>query len=84
VRLLFRGQPLANAQVERSDGITPIPQKEIPVFTTDHDGIADIPIEKPGPQLLAVDHRVKPSGTPELADSDLYNATLFFTVSAPK
>ena len=37
-----------------------------------------------GPQLLAVDHRVKPSGPLELADSDLYNATLFFTVSAPK
>jgi nickel transport protein len=54
------------------------------VFTTDHDGIADIPIERPGPHLLAVDHRMKPSGPPELADSDLYNATLFFTVSAPK
>jgi nickel transport protein len=84
VHLLFRGRALANAQVERGDGITPIPQKEIPVFTTDNNGIADSPIEKPGPQLLAVDHLVKPSGTPELADSDLYNATLFFTVSEPK
>jgi nickel transport protein len=84
VRLLFRGQPLVGAKVERGDGITPIPEKELPVFTTDGDGITDIPIDKPGPQLLAVDHLVKPSGTPNLADGDLYNATLFFTVAAPK
>ncbi|MBV8934899.1 MAG: DUF4198 domain-containing protein [Alphaproteobacteria bacterium] len=80
VRVIFRGQPLANAQIELTDGLTPIAQKNIPVFTTDRDGDADIPIDRSGPQLLAIDHRVKPSATPELADGDLYNATLFFTV----
>jgi hypothetical protein len=36
-----------------------------------------IPIEKPGPILLAVDHRVIPSATPEIAAADLFNATRF-------
>ncbi|MBV9374502.1 MAG: hypothetical protein JO320_05515 [Alphaproteobacteria bacterium] len=54
----------------------------IPIFRTDRDRVADIPVDRPGPQLLAIDHRVKPSATPELADGDLYNATLFFTVDA--
>ncbi|MGC2202157.1 MAG: hypothetical protein WA633_18725 [Stellaceae bacterium] len=50
---------------------------------TDRGGFAEISIDTPAPQLLAVDHRVSPSGTPELAGRDLYNATLFFRV-APK
>jgi uncharacterized GH25 family protein len=82
VRVLFRGHPLANAEIERTDGVTPIAQKDIPLFTTDRDGVAEIPIETPGPQLLAIDHLVNPSVTPELADGDLYNATLFFNVDA--
>jgi nickel transport protein len=81
VRVIFHGQPLANAEIERTDGITPMPQQDIPVFQTDSNGVADIVIERPGPQLLAIDHVVQPSATPELADKDLYNATLFFIVS---
>jgi len=78
VRVLFRGQPLAGAEVERGDGVTPMKEEDIPRFKSDGDGIAAIPIVKAGPLVLAIDHRVAPSGTPELAAADLYNATFAF------
>ena len=81
LRLLFRGSPLASAEIERGDGLTAMKEEDIPRFTTDRDGIAVIPIEKPGPVLLAVDHRVVPSATPEIAAADLFNATLWFVVA---
>ena len=81
LRLLFRGSPLAGAQVERGDGVTAIKEAEIPRFSTDRDGITVIPIEKPGPILLAVDHRVVPSGTPGIAAADLFDATLWFLIA---
>jgi uncharacterized GH25 family protein len=80
VRVLFQGKPLTKAQVERGDGVTPVKEADIPRFTTDGEGIATIPIVKRGPVLLAIDHRVTPSATPELAAADLYNATLWFSV----
>ena len=54
---------------------------DIPRFKTDADGVATIPVAKAGPILLAVDHRVSPSETPEIAMADLFNATLWFAVS---
>jgi uncharacterized GH25 family protein len=78
VRVLFRGRPLADVMVERGDGLTKMAEEAIPKFKTDVEGIADIPIEKPGPTLLVVDHRVTPSATPEQASVDLYNATFWF------
>jgi hypothetical protein len=57
-----------------------VSEKDIPKFRTDQDGIAAIPILKSGAHLLAIDHRVTPSQTPELAATDLYNATLWFSV----
>jgi uncharacterized GH25 family protein len=78
VRVLFRGQPLAGAEVECGDGVTPIKEEDIPRFKSDGEGIAMIPIVKAGPVVLAIDHRVAPSGTPELAAADLYNATFSF------
>ena len=80
VRVLFQGVPLANIAVERTNGITPIKEEDIPQFTTDQDGISLVPIANPGPQLLAVDYKVSPSKTPTLADADLYNATFSFVV----
>jgi nickel transport protein len=82
VRVLFRGQPLAGADVERSDGVTPMKEDAIPRFKSDGDGIAAIPIVKWGPVVLAVDHRVTPSGTPEIAAADLYNCTFAFATAA--
>jgi hypothetical protein len=81
LRLLFHGSPLAGAQFERADGLTAIKEEDIPRFTTDRHGIAVIPIEKSGPILLVVDHRVVPSATPEIAAADLFNATLWFVVA---
>ena len=80
VRVLFKGQPLASVAVERTDGVTPIKEEDIPRFTTDKDGVAQVPIVSAGLQLLAVDYKVSPSETPGLAQTDLYNATLSFTV----
>jgi uncharacterized GH25 family protein len=80
VRVLFRGQPLAGAEVERGDGLTPMKEDELPRFKTDADGVATIPLPKAGPVLLAIDHRVAPSETPDLAAADLYNATLWFAL----
>ena len=39
-----------------------------------------ISLPKAGPVLLAIDHRVAPSETPDLAAADLYNATLWFAL----
>jgi len=80
VRVHFRGRPLAEAMVERGDGLTKMAEEAIPKFKTDADGIADVPIVKSGPALLVVDHRVTPSSTPEQASVDLYNATFWFNV----
>jgi nickel transport protein len=82
VRVLFRGQPLAGAEVERGDGVTPMNEADIPRFKTDGDGIATIPIVKWGPTLLVIDHRVAPSGTPEIAAADLFNSTFAFATTA--
>ena len=53
-------------------------EDELPRFKTDADGVATIALPKAGPVLLAIDHRVSPSDTPDLAAADLYNATLWF------
>lgn len=81
LRVLFRGQPLAGAEVERGDGTTKVAEKDIPRFATGADGVASIPIVEAGPQLLVIDHRVTPSATPDQADADLFNATLWFTTA---
>src|ERR1700704_6251361 len=82
VRVLFRGQPLAGADVERGGGVTSMKEEDIPRFKSDGDGVATIPIVKVGPVVLAIDHRVTPSGTPEIAAADLYNCTFAFTTPA--
>ena len=78
--MLFCGQLLAGAEVERGDGLTPVREDELPRFKTDADGVATIPLPKAGPVLLAIDHRVAPSETPDVAAADLYNATLWFAL----
>jgi nickel transport protein len=78
LRVLFRGEPLVGGKVERGDGLTPVPEDQIPRFTTDADGIAAIPIVKSGPMQLVIDHTVMPSATPGLAGKDMFNATLWY------
>lgn len=80
--MLFRGKPLAGGKVERGDGLTPVPEDDIPRFTTDADGVAAIPIVKAGPTQLAIDHEVSPSATPDLATVDMFNATLCYQIPA--
>jgi uncharacterized GH25 family protein len=79
VRVLFRGQPLVGALVERGDGTTRMREDDIPKFKTDAEGVATIPLQRSGPTLLVVDHRVTPSATPGQASVDLYTATFWFS-----
>jgi uncharacterized GH25 family protein len=80
VKVLFRGKPLAGAEVERGDGITAVPEKDIPRFKTDDEGVASVPIVGTGAHLLVIDHKVTPSAVPDQANSDRFNATLWFEV----
>lgn len=84
IKVLFRGKPLPDAEVERGDGKTAVAEKDIPKFKTDGDGLAAVPIVKTGPHLLVIDHRASPSATPDQATADLYNATLWFSVEAKR
>ncbi|HXH47286.1 MAG TPA: DUF4198 domain-containing protein [Bradyrhizobium sp.] len=81
VKVLFKGKPLSGAAVERGDARTAIAEKDIPRFKTDADGVASIPIVKPGPCLLVVDHRDGPPATPDQVTAELTNATLWFVVA---
>lgn len=84
VKVLFRGEPVANAAVVRSDGETVIAQDRLPTFRSDAAGIAAIPIEKAGGEVLSVTRRVSPSAVPALADADTFSATLAFTLDQPR
>ena len=81
LKVLFHGKPLEGAEVERGDGVTVVAEKDIPRFTTDADGVAAVPLVRTGPHLLVIDHKVTPSASPDQANADLYNATLWFSVS---
>lgn len=78
LKVLFQGKPLSGVDVERGDGVTVVAENDIPRFATDADGIASIPIVKAGQHLLVIDYRVSPSATPDQANADLFNATLWF------
>lgn len=80
LRVLFRGKRLAQAKIERGDGLTVVPEADIPRFATDSNGVAEVPIVKAGPMQLVIDHEVAPSATPGLARKDLFNATLWYVV----
>ena len=81
VKVLFRGKPLAGAEVERGDGVTAVPEKDIPRFKTDGEGVASVPIVSAGAHLLVIDHKVTPSATPDQANFDMFNATLWFSTA---
>jgi nickel transport protein len=80
LKVMFDGKPLAGGEVEHGDGKTVVAEKDIPRFKTDADGVAEVPIVNAGPQLLVIDHKVTPSGSPDQANTDMFNATLWFSV----
>ena len=77
LHLLFRSIPLAGGRIERGDGV----REKRTFLHLPLTGIALTRIDKPSPMLLAVDHRVVPSRTPDIAAADLFNATLWFVVA---
>jgi uncharacterized GH25 family protein len=84
LKVLFHGKPLSGIDVERGDGVTAVAEQDIARFATDADGIASMPVVKAGPHLLVVDHRVTPSATPDEANADLFNATLWFNTATAR
>lgn len=84
VRVLFRGQPIAGAEVARSDGETVVAETALPRFKADAQGVVTIPIEKAGGEVLSVTRRATPSVTPDIADADTYSATLAFSLDGPR
>lgn len=84
VRVLFEGRPLAGSDVVATDGANFKSEADQARATTDADGIAVVPLRSAGPQVLGASHRVAPSQTPPLADTDSYSATFAFTVTDPK
>ncbi|MDF2598107.1 MAG: putative ABC-type Co2+ transport system, periplasmic component [Methylobacterium brachiatum] len=84
VRVLFEGRPLSGADVVATDGATFKSEADQARAATDAAGEATVPLRAAGPQVLAVNHRVAPSQTPALADTDTYSATFAFTVADPK
>lgn len=81
IKVLLQGKPLPGVDVERGDGVTHVAEKDIPRFTTNADGVASVPIVKAGAHLLVIDHKVSPSATPDQANGDMFNATLWFTTT---
>jgi nickel transport protein len=81
VKVLFRGKPLAGGEVERGDGVTAVPEKDIPRFKTDGEGVASVPSVNAGAHLLVIDHKVTPSAAPDQANLDTFNATLWFSTA---
>ena len=80
LKVMYQGKPLAGVDVERSDGVTVVAEKDIARFATNADGVASIPIVMAGQHLLVVDYRSSPSATPDQANADLFNSTLWFVV----
>ena len=77
VSVLLHGMPLTNAEVRVEDGTTLMADKDVPVYHSGADGIANVPIERRGSYVLAVEYRTE-GRDPQLAASDQYNATLAF------
>ena len=81
VKVLLRGKPLANIGLEIRDGATPLEEKDIPRYATNAEGIAEVPIDKAGWQVIGVDYE-EPSPNTELVDMQKIVATLSFHLDA--
>jgi len=51
--VLLHGMPLTNAEVRVEDGTTLMADKDVPVYHSGADGIANVPIERRGSYVLA-------------------------------
>lgn len=80
VLVLFHGKPLVGGLVENGDGHTVIPEDKVPRYQTGPDGIAQVPIDHSGLQLLAIDYSV-PAANPSSTPASLFNATFAFVVA---
>jgi nickel transport protein len=79
VRVLYEGKSVEGIGVEIGDGVTARKEEEIPRYMTNGNGIARVPIEKAGLQVIVVDYSAA-SAHPDLADKELMAATLSFIV----
>jgi len=79
VLVLFHGKPLVGGLVENGDGHTVIPEDKVSRYKAGLDGIAQVPIDHSGLQLLAIDYSV-PAANPA-TPANLFNATFAFVVA---
>jgi nickel transport protein len=79
VKVVFGDKPLAGVGVEIGDGKTKMKEEDIPRYQTDRDGIAELPIDHRGLQLIAIDYKTPPTH-PDLADHDDFSASLVFVI----
>lgn len=77
VRLVIDGKPVAGTRVRYSDGVEPLAAEKVPFVKTDKDGMAEIPLERKGPYLIATDPTVAPSA-PTLSTGDHVYVALSF------
>ena len=78
VLVVFDGKALEAAElaIVALDGVL---SHDTPGIKTDPNGIAELPLEKIGTQIIRVSHDV-PSKDPDLADIDSFSATVVFDV----
>lgn len=82
VRVEFKGQPLANANVEATyDGFSDEPDQFATSGMTDETGMIDIPLSHPGLWIVTVKHKV-PHEDPLLCDYHVFGHTLTFWVDS--
>lgn len=79
VRVLLYGRPLVGIPVDATDGVTPPVDDAVPRYTTNHEGVAHIPIPHAGPLLLVVEYE-EPGRHPDEAAVDRYHATFHVTL----
>ncbi|MDX2142476.1 MAG: DUF4198 domain-containing protein [Rhodospirillaceae bacterium] len=80
VRVVIDGKPIAGTRVRYSDGIELIHPEKVPFVKTNDDGVAEIPLARKGPYMIATDPNVDPMH-PELAEVDHVYVALSFDLS---
>lgn len=77
VKLVIDGKPIAGTRIRYSDGIEALAAEKIPFAKTDKDGVAEIPLERKGPYMIATDPTVPPSHAALSTGDHVYVALSF-------
>jgi uncharacterized GH25 family protein len=81
VRVELNGKPMPKIDVQYGDGISPIADAKTPVTPTGPDGVAMVPMERPGGAYLLVIDLNAPATDKRFADVDHLFASLSFDLT---